>query len=105
MIYICIDNAETSITAAITLAGMPSFKGIPMVVRSTYDDGLTRIFTSLAQNNAELSHIRTFPLVSNDCAKPLDHWGNERDSCTLLFTIITGHSALHKIQLLPMILR
>jgi hypothetical protein len=71
MIYICIDNAETSITAAITLAGIPSFKGIPMVVRSTYDDGLTRIFTSLAQNNAELSHIRTFPLVSNDCAKPL----------------------------------
>ena len=71
MIYICIDNSEISINAAITLAGMPSFKGIPMVVRSTYDDGLTRIFTSLAQNNAELSHIRTFPLVSNDCVKPL----------------------------------
>jgi hypothetical protein len=50
---------------------MPSFKGIPMVVRSTYDDGLTRIFSSLAKNNAELSHIRTFPLVSNDCGKPL----------------------------------
>ena len=71
MIYICIDNSEISINAAITLAGMPSLKCIPMVVRSTYDDGLTWIFTSLAQNNAELSHIRTFPLMSNDCGKPL----------------------------------
>jgi RyR domain len=71
MIYICIDNSEISINAAITLAGMPSFKRIPMVVRTVYDDGLTRIFTSLAQNNPELSHIKTFPLVSNDCVKPL----------------------------------
>ena len=71
MIYICIDNSEISINAAITLAGIPSLKGIPMVVRSTYDDGLTRLFTSLAQNNAELAHIKTFPLVSNDCGKPL----------------------------------
>jgi len=71
MIYICMDNSEISINAAITLAELPSLKGIPMVVRSTYDDGLTRIFTSLAQNNAELSHIKTFPLVSNDCVKPL----------------------------------
>jgi len=71
MIYICIDNSEISINAAITLAGMPSLQGISMVVRSTYDDGLTRIFSSLAQNNPELSHIKTFPLVSNDCVRPL----------------------------------
>jgi len=71
MIYICMDNSEISINAAITLAEMPALKGIPIIVRSTYDDGLTRIFTSLAQNNPELSHIKTFPLVSNDCVKPL----------------------------------
>jgi voltage-gated potassium channel Kch len=71
MIYLCIDNAEISIHAAITLARMPLLKGIPVVVRSIHADGLTRIFTFLAQNNPELSHIRTFPLVSNDCSKPL----------------------------------
>jgi voltage-gated potassium channel Kch len=71
MIYICIDNSEISLNAAITLAGMPSLKGIPIVVRTTYDDGITRIFKYLTQDNPELSHIRTFPIVSNDCSKPL----------------------------------
>ena len=98
MIYLCIDDAETSITAAITLARMPILKGIPMVVRSTYDDGLTRIFTSLAQNNPELSHIRTFPLVSNDCGKPLIIGGMRE---ILAAAIHDHYRALRTAQNLP----
>lgn len=71
MIYICIDNSEISLNAAITLAGIPSLKAIPIVVRTTYDDGITQIFKYLTKDNPELSHIRTFPIVSNDCSKPL----------------------------------
>jgi hypothetical protein len=71
MIYICIDNSEISLNAAITLAGMPSLKAIPIVVRTTYDDGITQIFKYLTKDNPELSHIKTFPIVSNDCSKPL----------------------------------
>ncbi len=95
MIYICIDNSEISINAAITLAGMPLLKGVPMVVRSTYDDGLTRIFTSLAQNNPELSNIRTFPLVSNDCGKPLIIGGMRE---ILARAIHDNYRALRKAQ-------
>jgi hypothetical protein len=54
-----------------TLAGMPSLKAIPIVVRITYDDGITQIFKYLTKDNPALSHIRTFPIVSNDCSKPL----------------------------------
>ena len=71
IIYVCIDNPEISLNSAITLAGIPSLKAIPIVVRTVYDEGITQIFKYLTKDNPALSHIKIFPLISNDCSKPL----------------------------------
>ena len=69
-VYICIDNVKVGMTAALTMARMPEFEQIEIIVRSTYVGDAMDIFEKFhkrAVNTGIFSNITSFPIVEDDC--------------------------------------
>jgi hypothetical protein len=69
-VYICIDNVKVGMTAALTMAGMPEFRQIEIIVRSTYIGDAMDIFEKFdkrAVDTGVFSNITSFPIVEDDC--------------------------------------
>lgn len=64
--YICLHNSSISALTALRLAHNPRYKKTEIIVRATYDDGITRIFNCLKQKNS-IENVSIFPIVSSDC--------------------------------------
>lgn len=65
-VYICIDDSSAGVSTALTLNQRPEFTEVPIVVRSTHDDGITRLFETF-RRSPFFSNVFSFPLVANDC--------------------------------------
>jgi hypothetical protein len=65
-VYICIDNTSLAITSAMNFIHH-GFHDIPIVIRSTYFDGIPKIFELMKKSNSLLENIHTFPIVSSKC--------------------------------------
>jgi hypothetical protein len=69
-IYLCIDNSPLAISTAMSLIHM-GFGNIPIILRSTYFDGIPKTFELLKESNSRLANIRTFPIVSSSCCRDM----------------------------------
>lgn len=65
-VYVCIDNSALAITSAMNLIHH-GFYDIPIILRSTYFDGIPKIFELLKKSNPLLANIETFPIISSKC--------------------------------------
>jgi len=75
-IYICLHNSSISALTALRLVHDPLYENTEIIVRATYDDGITRIFKHLKQRNS-LGNINIFPIVSSTCCMDMIiHWVN-----------------------------
>lgn len=71
IIYICLDNISLGMTAALTIAQLPEFKGVKIVLRSTYCGSAVEIFREFSNRSANpgiFSTIIPFPIVDNQCS-------------------------------------
>ena len=64
--YVCLHNSSISALTALRLAHNPRYKNTEIIVRATYDDGITRIFSCLKQKKS-IENVNIFPIVSSDC--------------------------------------
>jgi hypothetical protein len=69
-IYLCIDNSSLAISTVMSLIHM-GFGGVPIILRSTYLDGIPKTFELLKKANPRLANIRTFPIVSSACCRDM----------------------------------
>jgi voltage-gated potassium channel Kch len=74
-VYICIDDNSIGIASALALARNPLLRKVPIIIRTTYNEGIPRIFETLKENNPEFSNILTFPIVSEPCCLDIIVWG------------------------------
>ncbi|WP_220681808.1 NAD-binding protein [Methanofollis formosanus] len=65
-VYICIDDSSIGVSTALTLNQRPAFADVPIVVRSTHEDGITRLFETF-RTSPIFSNVFSFPLVASEC--------------------------------------
>jgi hypothetical protein len=71
IVYICLDNTSVGMTAALTLAQLPAFKGVKIVMRSTYCGSAVEIFREFSSRSGSpgiFSTIIPFPIIDNQCS-------------------------------------
>jgi len=65
-VYTCIDDSSTGVSTALMLNQRPAFADVPIVVRSTYEDGVARLFKTFRMSPT-FSNVFSFPLVASEC--------------------------------------
>jgi len=66
-IYFCIDDSSIAVSTALMFQNIKALKDVPIVIRTTQEDGISMIFETLKKKCKSLSHIETFQIVSSPC--------------------------------------
>lgn len=98
-IYVCLHNSSISALTTLRLVHDPRYENTEIIVRATYDDGITRIFKYLKQQNS-FGNINIFPIVSSPCCMDMIvHHVNILEKPTVLEDIArTLHENYRMIQ-------
>ncbi len=93
-IYICINDSSLGLSAALQIESVLKGYTVPIIVRTTYLEGISCLFQTFQEGCYEYSNIFAFPLVSCRCSHELIIHGLQG----LLARVIYDDYRLRRIQ-------